>query len=270
MFDAGIPCGPEANMAKYLASEAAIRGGQRLHRLPRRLRLRGGVRHRAQVPRVAPLPGRADQQQPGHRLRRGARPRHARGRTTRPDVQARSSKASASGSSRRGPEYFPAYQRWFADMEVTRYLLYRFPFTTKWEEEWLEQVGRDPHQVYLGHRAQAQRPPDRQRRARARRLAQPPRGERHRDRREGRVGQGLRGRDHAPPDPLRLPRAGARDRRPPGSSSPTRRAGGGSSGPAIARRGCCGTTTSWTAAGTTPGWVRSCKEEWEASQETTR
>ena len=52
-------------------------GGQRLHRLPRRLRLRRGVRHRAQVPRVAPLPGRADQQQPGHGLRRRARPRHA-------------------------------------------------------------------------------------------------------------------------------------------------------------------------------------------------
>ena len=45
------------------------------------------------------------------------------------------------------PEYFPVYQRWFADMEVTRYLLYRFPFTTKWEEEWLERVGNDPHQV---------------------------------------------------------------------------------------------------------------------------
>src|SRR5258706_1322624 len=45
------------------------------------------------------------------------------------------------------PEYFSAYQRWFADMEVTRYLLYRFPFTTKWEEEWLERVGNDPSQV---------------------------------------------------------------------------------------------------------------------------
>lgn len=45
------------------------------------------------------------------------------------------------------PEYLPAYQRWFADMEVTRYLLYRFPFTTKAEEEWLEQVGKDPNQV---------------------------------------------------------------------------------------------------------------------------
>ena len=45
------------------------------------------------------------------------------------------------------PEYFPVYQRWFADMEVTRYLLYRFPFTIKAEEEWLERVGNDPHQV---------------------------------------------------------------------------------------------------------------------------
>jgi RimJ/RimL family protein N-acetyltransferase len=45
------------------------------------------------------------------------------------------------------PEYLAAYQRWFADMEVTRYLLYRFPFTVKAEEEWLEQVGKDPSQV---------------------------------------------------------------------------------------------------------------------------
>ena len=45
------------------------------------------------------------------------------------------------------PEHFPAYQRWFADMKVTRYLLYRFPFTTKAEEEWLEAVGKDPNQV---------------------------------------------------------------------------------------------------------------------------
>ena len=45
------------------------------------------------------------------------------------------------------PEYFQAYQRWFADMEVTRYLLYRFPFTMRAEEEWLEQIGKDEHQV---------------------------------------------------------------------------------------------------------------------------
>jgi ribosomal-protein-alanine N-acetyltransferase len=44
-------------------------------------------------------------------------------------------------------EYFPAYERWFSDMAVTRYLLYRFPFTPKAEAEWLENVGKDPHQV---------------------------------------------------------------------------------------------------------------------------
>ena len=44
-------------------------------------------------------------------------------------------------------EYFPAYERWFADMAVTRYLLFRFPFTPKAEGEWLENVGKDPHQV---------------------------------------------------------------------------------------------------------------------------
>ena len=45
-------------------------------------------------------------------------------------------------------EYFPAYERWFADMAVTRYLLFRFPFTPKAEGEWLENVGKDPHQVF--------------------------------------------------------------------------------------------------------------------------
>ncbi len=44
-------------------------------------------------------------------------------------------------------EFFPAYERWFADMAVTRYLLYRFPFTPQAEAEWLETVGKDPHQV---------------------------------------------------------------------------------------------------------------------------
>ena len=44
-------------------------------------------------------------------------------------------------------EFFPAYQRWFADMEVTRYLLLRFPFTEKAETEWLEEVGKDTHPV---------------------------------------------------------------------------------------------------------------------------
>ena len=41
------------------------------------------------------------------------------------------------------PEFFPAYHRWFADMEVTRYLLYRHPLTDKGQAEWLEQTSSD-------------------------------------------------------------------------------------------------------------------------------
>jgi RimJ/RimL family protein N-acetyltransferase len=44
-------------------------------------------------------------------------------------------------------EFFSAYERWFADMAVTRYLLHRFPFTPKSEGEWLESLGTDPHRV---------------------------------------------------------------------------------------------------------------------------
>ena len=73
----GHPVRPGGQHGQVPGLGGGHRGGQCLHRLPRWLRLRGGVRHRAQVPRVAPLPGCADQQQPGHRLRRGARPRHA-------------------------------------------------------------------------------------------------------------------------------------------------------------------------------------------------
>jgi RimJ/RimL family protein N-acetyltransferase len=45
------------------------------------------------------------------------------------------------------PESLPTFARWFADTEVTRYLLYVFPFTLKAEEEWLEQTARDEHKV---------------------------------------------------------------------------------------------------------------------------
>src|SRR5438034_7864772 len=51
-----------------------VGGGQRVYRLPRRVRVRRGVRRRAQVPRVPPLQDRADQQQPRARVRRRARP----------------------------------------------------------------------------------------------------------------------------------------------------------------------------------------------------
>jgi hypothetical protein len=77
LFDAGEPCGPEANMAKYSGRGGGVGRGQCLHRRPRRLRLCRGVRRRAQVPRGAPLQDGAHQQQPGDGLRRRARPRHA-------------------------------------------------------------------------------------------------------------------------------------------------------------------------------------------------
>ena len=56
LFERGEPCGAEANMAKLLASEASWAGGERLPRHARRLRLRRGVRRRAEVPRDAALP----------------------------------------------------------------------------------------------------------------------------------------------------------------------------------------------------------------------
>ena len=40
LFDAGRPCGAEANMAKLLASEASWHAGRGRHADPRRLRLR--------------------------------------------------------------------------------------------------------------------------------------------------------------------------------------------------------------------------------------
>lgn len=45
------------------------------------------------------------------------------------------------------PEYLPAYFRWFADMEVTRYLLFRYPLSDKGEAEWLEQTAKDQSNV---------------------------------------------------------------------------------------------------------------------------
>jgi ribosomal-protein-alanine N-acetyltransferase len=44
-------------------------------------------------------------------------------------------------------EYAARFQRWFADMEVTRYLLHRHPPTLRQEENFLEQVAEDPSRV---------------------------------------------------------------------------------------------------------------------------
>ena len=73
LFDAHQPCGAEANMAKHLAAKASWEAGERLPAIPRRLRLRLRIRRRAQVPRDAAVPGRADLDQPHPLLRRRAR-----------------------------------------------------------------------------------------------------------------------------------------------------------------------------------------------------
>ena len=77
LFDAHQPCGAEANMAKLPRRRRVVGSGQRLPAVPRRLRLRQRVRRRAQVPRDAPVPGRADLDQPDPLVRRRARARPA-------------------------------------------------------------------------------------------------------------------------------------------------------------------------------------------------
>ena len=57
--------------------QGVVGGGERLHADARRLRLRRRIRHRAQVPRDAPLPGGADLDEPDLRVRRRARARPA-------------------------------------------------------------------------------------------------------------------------------------------------------------------------------------------------
>ena len=44
-------------------------------------------------------------------------------------------------------EYAPAYLRWFADREVTRYLMVRHPTSLKKQDEWLEQMAASTDDV---------------------------------------------------------------------------------------------------------------------------
>jgi diamine N-acetyltransferase len=44
-------------------------------------------------------------------------------------------------------EWAPLYQRWLADMEVTRYLMHRYPPTARQEEEYLDRSEQDRHRV---------------------------------------------------------------------------------------------------------------------------
>lgn len=45
------------------------------------------------------------------------------------------------------PEHLPVFLRWFADPQITRYLLYRFPFSMRQEEEWIERIARSEEDV---------------------------------------------------------------------------------------------------------------------------
>ena len=60
LYEAGLPCGAEANMAKMLGVGGGVGRRRHVRADPWRLRLRRGVRHRAQVPRDAALHGGAD------------------------------------------------------------------------------------------------------------------------------------------------------------------------------------------------------------------
>ena len=70
LFDRGEPCGAEANMAKLLAADASWEAANVDGADVRRLRVCRGLRHRAQVPRDAPVSGRADLDEPDPDVRR--------------------------------------------------------------------------------------------------------------------------------------------------------------------------------------------------------
>ena len=76
LFDAGQPCGEEANLAKLLASEAVACRRYR-DADARRLRLRAGIRHRAEMARDPHFPDRADLHQSDSQLSGAARAWHA-------------------------------------------------------------------------------------------------------------------------------------------------------------------------------------------------
>ena len=77
LFDAGQPVRRRSEHGEAAGRRRVVGGGQRLPADPRRLRLRRGVRCRAQVPRDAPLPGRAGLDEPDPVVHRRARARHA-------------------------------------------------------------------------------------------------------------------------------------------------------------------------------------------------
>ena len=77
LYEAGEHCGAEANMAKFLASEASFAAANAAIDTHGGFGFAAGVRRRAQVPRDPAVLGRAGVQQPRPGVRRPARPRPA-------------------------------------------------------------------------------------------------------------------------------------------------------------------------------------------------
>ena len=77
LFDAGRPCGEEANTAKLLGLGGGVACGRSLHADLRRLCGGARIRHRAQMARMPAGADRADLDQPHPGLYRPARARHA-------------------------------------------------------------------------------------------------------------------------------------------------------------------------------------------------
>ena len=77
LYEAGRDCGAEANMAKHARRRGLMGGGGYVRADPRRLRLRRGIRHRAQVSRDQALYGGADLDQSDPLLHSRARARLA-------------------------------------------------------------------------------------------------------------------------------------------------------------------------------------------------
>ncbi len=77
LFDAGLDCGAEANIAEDAGLGGVVAGRRRRDADARRIRVCARVSHRTQVPRDAALSDRADLHEPDFELRRRARARTA-------------------------------------------------------------------------------------------------------------------------------------------------------------------------------------------------
>ena len=80
MFQAGVPCGAEANMARYLAAEALWNAAEACMQTHGGMGFAREFERRAQVARSAALAHRAGVDEPDPRVRRAARARACRGR----------------------------------------------------------------------------------------------------------------------------------------------------------------------------------------------